>query len=123
MSAALAGMQPAMDVHTFIATCERLLIEKGRPYMAGGSLFNDGGLHVHRRASGDLTITLYYGDQKGKPTLNNPVIMRSEEGELYRCHGEWRYGIPRVQQYVEGGSPTGLIDCPNYYYYITDQKK
>jgi hypothetical protein len=113
--------QPAMGLLAFVDACEQLLASNGEPHLAGARLFTDNGLHIHQRESGDLTITLYYGDQNGEPTLNNPVIMRGPNCHIYRAHGEWVYGIPRVQEYLNGGSKGGLIDCPNYYY-VTEKK-
>lgn len=119
-----ARQQVATDlnnVEDFVRTCRDLLSVRGKlvsDHIGGGLMFTDGGLHLHEKRDGSLTVTYYYGDANGRPTTNNPVIMTDERGKMFRCHGEWRKGIDRVQQYLVSNfamKEGGLIPCPYHY--------
>lgn len=121
LSVATVTASDLSDINNFVQVCRDLAERRGKRVadsIGGGREFHDGGLRVHEKQDLSMVITYYYGDTKGNPTLNNPVIMVSPEGKIYRAHMEWRLGIPRVSEYLESGFEKvlqGLMPHPTYY--------
>ena len=100
----------------FVAQCESLLAIQGRPKtcFVNGSLHRDAnafdtpGIEIVSGPGRSLEITLKYRTPEGQ-VRSNPVVCRSETGEVYRCHGEWQYGVERVRRLSAGEYPNGPI--------------
>lgn len=105
------------SIQQFIADCETLLARHSQPQanFVGGTLrrdtrsFESPGLIVLGGKGQELEISICYVRDDKPGTINNPVVMRDEDGKIYRIHGEWSYGKKRVARLLAGETPTEPI--------------
>ncbi len=61
----------------------------------------------------ELEIEIHYfykSDRTSEESvMNNPVVCRDEQGNIYRTHGEWRYAKHRLQRLLAGEAPAEPI--------------
>lgn len=106
-------MSADYTIHQFIADCETLLARHGEPgsKFVGGTLrnstpvFETPGLVVVGGKGKELEIRIIYRRPDDSHTTDNPVVLRAEDGEIYRTHGEWSYAKRRVARLMGGESP------------------
>jgi hypothetical protein len=103
---------PDHPIHQFIADCEKLLTQHGKPagQFVNGSLYRDAlvfdtpGLNIAKGPGQELEISIKYINDRGSVT-DNPVVCRAENGDIYRTHGEWSFGRKRVARLLAGETP------------------
>ena len=110
--------RPANPYHAFIADCENLLASRGAVLAFAGvngygrtsaRVLDTPGLYIAAGEGKELEITIRYTDIRTGRQTENPVAGRDAQGDLYRTHGEWVYGIKRVERLLAGETPDAPI--------------
>ena len=105
-----------MEFPDFLTASEKLVAERGTPNTMGWlggtlfreiSVFESPGFKVTARGQA-LEVSITYQDADKKP-ITNPVVCRDEKGKVYRQHGEWRFGIRRLERLLAGETVDGPI--------------